>query len=37
MHKIAIAAMRKAKLLIALSPREGSDGDDEGRGGKGSK
>ena len=34
MHKIAIAAMRKAKLLMALAPREGSSGDHEGSVGK---
>lgn len=30
MHEIAIVAIRKAKLLLALSPREGNSGDTEG-------
>lgn len=33
MHKIAVAAKRKARLLLALSPGEGTDGDSQGRGG----
>lgn len=32
MHKIALVALRKAKLLIALSPDEGNERDSGGRG-----
>lgn len=31
MHAIAVAAKRKARLLLALSPDEGNSGDTEGR------
>lgn len=31
MHKIALAAKRKARLLLALSPDEGNSGDTGGR------
>jgi hypothetical protein len=31
MHKIALAAKRKARLLLALSPDEGHSRDSEGR------
>lgn len=31
LHKIALAAKRKARLLLALSPDEGNDGDTQGR------
>ena len=33
MHKIALVALRKAKLLVALSPDEGHDRDSQGHGG----
>jgi hypothetical protein len=33
MHKIAIVAVRKAKLLLALAPSEGHDGDSQGQSG----
>lgn len=31
MHAIAVAAKRKARLLLALSPDEGNSGDNGGR------
>jgi hypothetical protein len=31
MHAIAVAAKRKARLLLALSPSEGTDGDSQGQ------
>jgi hypothetical protein len=37
MHAIAVAAKRKARLLLALSPDEGSVGDSQGHRGTGRK